>query len=46
MDQMEIINLNKRCNKTKAVAKTAPKAPKSGYHLFLREQLNEMTEED
>ena len=27
----------------KAVAKTAPKAPKSGYHLFLREQLDEMT---
>ena len=48
MDEMEIINLHKRCNKTdiKAVAKTAPKAPKSGYHLFLREQLDEMTRED
>ena len=41
-DDMEIINLYKRCNKTKAVAK----APKSGYHLFLREQLDEMTGED
>ena len=45
---MEIISLHKRCNKTdiKAVAKTAPKAPKSRYHLFLREQLDEMTGED
>ena len=36
MDGMEIINLQKRCNKTdiKAVAKTALKTPKSGYHLF------------
>ena len=33
------------CNKTKAVAKTA-KAPKSGHHLFLREQLDDMTGED
>ena len=48
MDEMEITNLHKRCNKTdiKAVAKTAPKAPKSGYHPFLREQLDEMTGED
>ena len=48
MDEMEIINLHKRRNKTdtKAVAETAPKAPKSGYHLFLREQLDEMTGED
>ena len=48
MDEMEITNLHKKCNKTdiKAVAKTAPKAPKSGYHLFLREQLDEMTGED
>ena len=48
MDEMEIINLHKRCNKTdtKAVVKTAPKAPKSRYHLFLREQLDEMTGED
>ena len=39
MDEMEIINLHKRCNKKdiKAVAKTAPKVPKSRYHLFLRE---------
>ena len=48
MDEMEIINLHKRCNKTdtKAVAKTTPKAPKSNCHLFLREQLDEMTGED
>ena len=44
-DEMEIINLHKKCNKTKAVAKTVPKAPKSRYHLFLREQLDEMTRE-
>ena len=45
MYEMEIISLHKRCNKTniKAVAKTAPKAPESGYHRFLREQLDEMT---
>ena len=48
MDEVEIINLHKRCNKTdtKAVTKTAAKAPKSGYHLFLREQLDKMTGED
>ena len=48
MDEMEIINLQKRFNKTdtKAVAKTAPKTPKGGYHLFLREQLDKMTGED
>ena len=49
MDEMEIINIHKRCNKTdtKAVTKTAPKAPpKSGYHLFWREQLDEMARED
>ena len=40
---MEIINLHKKCNKTKTVVKTAPKAPKSGHHLFLRKQLDEMT---
>ena len=47
-DEMEIINLHGWCNKTdiKAVAKTAPKAPMSGYHLFLRKQLDEMTGED
>ena len=33
-NEMEIINLYKRGNKAKAVTKTAPKAPKSGYHLF------------
>ena len=43
---MEIINLHKKCNKTKTVVKTAPKAPKSGHHLFLRKQLDEMTGED
>ena len=48
MDEMEIINLHKRCNKTgiKAVVKTAPKVPKSRCHLFLRERLDEMTGED
>ena len=50
MDEMEIINLDKRCKKTKvaakAGAKTALKAPRSGYHLFLREQLDKMTGED
>ena len=45
-DEMKIINLHKNCNKGKAVSKTAPKAPKSGCHLFLREQLDEMTGED
>ena len=44
--EMEIINLHKKCNKTKTVVKTAPKAPKSGHHLFLRKQLDEMTGED
>ena len=43
---MEVINLHKRCNKTKAVKKTAQKALKSRYHLFLREELDVMTEED
>ena len=43
---MEIINLHKKCNRTKAVAKTVPKAPKSGYHLFLREQVDEMIGEN
>ena len=50
MDEMEIINLYKRCNKTKAATKTsakaAPKVPRSGYPLFLKEQLDEMTGED
>ena len=43
---MKIINLHKKCNRTKAVAKTAPKVPKSGYHLFLREQVDEMIGEN
>ena len=45
---METTNPHKRCNKTdiKAVTKTAPKAPKRRYHLFLREQLDEITGED
>ena len=52
MNEMEIINLHKRCNKrdTKAAPKTgakaASKAPRSRYHLFLREQLDETTGED
>ena len=49
MDEMKIINLYKRCNKTKAAkaaAKAAQKSPKSGYHLFLREQLDRITDED
>ena len=46
MDEMEIINLHKRCNKTKAVAKRVQKTPKTGYHLFLREQFDMMTGED
>ena len=50
-DEMETINLHKRRNKTgkKAAAKTGaeatPKIPRSIYHLFLREQLDEMTGE-
>ena len=48
MDEMEIIKLHKRCNKAdrKAVPKTAPKTPKSGYHPSLREQLHKMIGED
>ena len=52
MDGMEIFNLHKRCNKTvtkaatKGGAKAALKVPKSRYHLFVREQLDEMTGED
>ena len=64
MDEVEIINLHKRCTKadrktaaktgtkadrktaTKTDPKAASKAPRSGYHLFLREQLDEMTGED
>ena len=48
--EMDIISLHKRCNKTKTAAKTgakaAPKVPKRGHHLFLREQLDKMTGED
>ena len=47
---MDIIRLHKRYNKTKTATKTgakaAPKVPKRGYHLFLREQLDKMTGED
>ena len=49
MDKMEIINLHKICNKTdtktaaKTGAETALKDRRSGYHLFLREHLDEMT---
>ena len=43
---MKIINLHKKCNKTKAVAKTASEVPKSEHHLFLREQFDEITGED
>ena len=52
MNEMEIINLHERFNKTdtKAAAKTgekaASKAPRGGYHLFLREQLDKITGED
>ena len=52
MDEMEILNVHKRCNKTvpKAAAKTGAKAalkvPKGEYHPFLREKLDEMTGED
>ena len=35
--EMKISNLHKKCSKTKAVVKTAPKPPKRGYYLFLRE---------
>ena len=56
MDEVEIICLHKRCNNTgaktglqagaKAVAKTVAKTPRSGYPLFLREQLRKMTGEN
>ena len=51
IDEVEIINLHKRCNKAGAKAgsrtgaKTGSKAPGSVYHLFLREQLDGMTGE-
>ena len=46
VNEMEVINLHKRCNKTKVVVKIVQKAPKSRYHLFLREQLDVMAGED
>ena len=62
MDEVEIISLRKRCNKTaakvetkrgavtkadsKTSAKAVSKAPRSRYHLCLREQLEKMTGED
>ena len=60
MDEVEIISLHKRRNKTdpkaatktgakkaaKTGTKTGAKAPRSGYHIFLREQLETMTGED
>ena len=56
MDEVEIINLHKRCNRAgakvetkraaKAGSKTGAKTPRSEYHLFLREQLEKMTGED
>ena len=68
VDEVEIINQNKMCNKTetkkdakanaktdskteskrdtKTGAKTGAKASRSGYHLFLRKQLEKMTGED
>ena len=62
MDEVEIINLHKRCSKTgvkvetkrgakaktdlKAGSKASSKAPRSGYYLFLREQLEKMTGEE
>ena len=56
MEEVEIISLHKRCNKAgvKAFAKAdkksnekeVAKAPRSGYHLFLRKHLGKMTGED
>ena len=58
MDEVEIINLHNRCNKTgakvetkrgantKTGAKAASKTSRSRYHLFLREQLEKMTGEE
>ena len=47
INEMEIINLQKRYKKTKtatkAGVKATSKAPRSRYHLFLREQLDKMT---
>ena len=56
MEEVEIINLHKRRNKTetnavaKAGTKTGGKAnvksPRSRYYLFLKEQASKMTGED
>ena len=52
IDEMEIINLHKRCKKTdtkvaaKTGVKTTSKAPRSRYHLFMRKQPDKMTEEN
>ena len=46
MDEMEIINLHKRCNKKTPQPKKTSKALNSRYHLLLREQLDKMTGED
>ena len=55
MDEVEIINQRKRWKMAdrksatitgaKIGTKAASKAPRNGYHLFLREQLDEMTGE-
>ena len=43
MDKMEITNLYKKCNKTKAAANTDQKPPKSRYH---QDYLNTMIGQD
>ena len=42
MDEVEIISLHKRCNKTGGKTK----ASRSGYQFFLREQLGKVTGEE
>ena len=42
----KLLIFTKKCNKTKAVAKTPQKDPKSRYHLFLREQPDVMIGKD
>ena len=54
MDEVEIINLHKRCNKTGEKvetkrgqkAKAGSKASRSGYHLFLTVQFENMTAQE
>ena len=48
MDEVEIINIHKRCNKTgrRTAAEAIAKTTRSGYHLFLRQQLDKITGED